>query len=111
MAESPTSSEALAALADPVRRDILAALGPEEATVSQLVERLAIAQPQVSKHLAVLRQAGLVRVRPAGRWRYYSVDGPNLQQVATWLERFSATINERMDRLEGVVAEIEEGPA
>ena len=77
--------------------------------MSRLVERLAISQPQVSKHLAVLREAGLVRVRPVGKWRWYSVDGPALEQVAKWLERFSVTVNERLDRLEDVVAEIEEG--
>lgn len=101
--------DALSALADPVRRGILAAIGSEETTVSDLVERLAISQPQVSKHLAVLRDAELVRVRPEGKWRYYSVDGPSLEQVAKWLEQFSATINQRLDRLEDVVAEIEEG--
>jgi len=102
---------ALPALSDPVRRGILAAIGPDEATVSDLVERLAISQPQVSKHLAVLREADLVRVRPEGKWRYYSVDGPALDGVAKWLERFSATINQRLDRLEDVVADIEEGRA
>lgn len=100
---------ALPALSDAVRRGILTAIGPNEVTVSDLVESLAISQPQVSKHLAVLRDADLVRVRPEGKWRYYSVDGPALQQVAAWLERFSATVNQRLDRLEDVVAEIEEG--
>jgi DNA-binding transcriptional ArsR family regulator len=68
-------------------------------------------QPQVSKHLAVLRSAELVRVRPEGKWRYYSVDGPSLQELAQWLEKFSATVNQRLDRLEDVVADIEEGSA
>lgn len=111
MASTPTPGSALVALSDPVRRDILAVLGSGEATVSQLVARLAISQPQVSKHLAVLREAGLVRVRPAGKWRWYSVDGAALEQVVRWLERFSATVNERLDRLDDVVAEIEEGRA
>lgn len=111
MAKEPAPSEALVALSDHVRRDILATLGTDEATVSQLVERLAISQPQVSKHLAALREAGLVRVRPAGKWRWYSVDGAALERVVQWLERFSATINERLDRLDDVVADIEEGRA
>ena len=102
---------ALSALSDPVCRGILAAIGSEEATVSSLVEALAVPQPQVSKRLAVLRGADLVRVRPEGKWRYYSVDGPTLEQVAKWLERFGATINQRFDRLEDVVADIEEGSA
>lgn len=102
---------ALSALSDPVCRGILAAIGPSEATVTDLVEALAIPQPQVSKRLAVLREADLVKVRPEGKWRYYSVDGPTLQQLAEWLERFSATVNQRLDRLEDVVADIEEGRA
>ena len=101
--------DALSAISDDVRRGILAAIGAEEATVSDLVDKLAISQPQVSKHLAVLREAELVRVRPEGKWRFYSVDGSSLERLAKWLERFSATINQRLDRLEDVVAEIEEG--
>ena len=101
--------DALSAISDDVRRGILAAIGPEEATISDLVDKLAISQPQVSKHLAVLREAELVRVRPEGKWRFYSVDGSSLERLAKWLERFSATINQRLDRLEDVVAEIEEG--
>ena len=107
MAKAATS-DAFAALADPVRRDLLTAIGQAEVTVTELVERLAMPQPQVSKHLGVLKEAGLVRVRPHGRWRYYSVDGGALRQVLAWLERFSATWNERLDRLDDVVAEIEE---
>lgn len=99
---------ALSALSDPVCRGILATIGSQESTVSDLVGKLAISQPQVSKRLAVLREAELVRVRPEGKWRYYSVDGPTLEQLAQWLARFSATINQRLDRLEDVVAEIEE---
>lgn len=111
MVSAANPANALSALSDPVRRGILAAIGSEEATVSDLVAALAVPQPQVSKHLAVLREAALVRVRPEGKWRYYSVDGPSLQQVAEWLVDFSATINQRLDRLEDVVADIEEGRA
>lgn len=111
MASTNSPGTALAALSDPVRRDILVALGPAEATVSELVERLAVSQPQVSKHLAALRGAGLVNVRPEGKWRYYSVNSPALERVVKWLERFSAIVNERMDRLDDAVAEIEEGRA
>ncbi len=106
-----STDDAFAALADPDRRQLLTAIGADEATVSELVKDLAISQPQVSKHLAVLRKAGLVDVRPEGKWRYYRVDGAALEQVVTWLERFSASVNERLDRLDDVVAEIEEGRA
>lgn len=100
---------ALAALADPGCRALLVALGQGERSVTHLVRELDAPQPQVSKRLAVLRSAGLVRVRPAGRWRYYRADAPALRGVANWLERFTVSVNERMDRLEDVVAEIEEG--
>ena len=109
MVSMTNPGDALSAISDEVRRGILAAIGPDEATVSDLVDKLAISQPQVSKHLAILRAAELVRVRPEGKWRYYSVDRPTLEQLTKWLERFSATINQRLDRLEDVVAEIEEG--
>lgn len=107
MAEVKVST-AFRALSDPLCRELLAAIGEGEATVSELVERLAVSQPQVSKHLGVLKEAGLVRVRPQGKWRFYSVDGRSLRQVLEWLERFTAAWNERLDRLEDVVAEIEE---
>ena len=105
---SQETGAGLSALSDPVRRELLTAIGAGEATVSELVERLGISQPQVSKHLAVLKGAGLVRVRPQGRWRFYSVDGRALGRVSEWLERFSAIWNERLDRLDDLVAEIEE---
>lgn len=101
-------SDAFKALSDPVCRELLAAIGEGEATVSELVERTAMSQPQVSKHLGVLKEAGLVRVRPQGKWRYYSVDGRAFRQVLEWLERFAAAWNERLDRLEDVVAALEE---
>ncbi len=99
---------AFAALSDPVCRDLLTAIGEGEATVSELVDRLAMSQPQVSKHLGVLKEAGLVRVRPQGRWRFYSVEGRALRQVLEWLERFTAAWNDRLDRLDDVVAGLEE---
>jgi DNA-binding transcriptional ArsR family regulator len=82
-------------------------LGREEATVNALVERLGMTQPQVSKHLGVLRAAGLVTVRPEGRRRYYRVNGPALKPVHEWVGAFSATWNERLDRLDDVVREPE----
>lgn len=108
MARTPTTNDVFAALSDPVRRDLIAAIGDDEATVSELVERLDIAQPQVSKHLAVLRESGLVRVRPEGKWRFYSVNGPALGPVIDWAQKFLGAVNERYDRLDDLVTELKE---
>ncbi len=108
MARTPTTNDVFAALSDPVRRDLIAAIGDGEATVSELVERLDIAQPQVSKHLAVLRESGLVRVRPEGKWRFYSVNGPALGPVIDWAQKFLGAVNERYDRLDDLVTELKE---
>ncbi|SRR5690606_11080928 len=108
MARTPTTNDVFAALSDPVRRDLIAAIGDDEATVSELVERLDIAQPQVSKHLAVLRESGLVRVRPEGKWRFYSVNGPALGPVIDWAQKFIGAVNERYDRLDDLVTELKE---
>ena len=75
MAPTPTTTDAFNAVADGSRRQLLDALGTGEATVGELVDRLGLTQPQVSKHLAVLRAVGLVSVRVDGRQRWYRVNG------------------------------------
>ena len=79
MARTPTTTDAFNAVAEASRRDLLDALGAGEATVGELVDRLGLSQPQVSKHLGVLRAVGLVLVRVDGRHRWYRVNGPALQ--------------------------------
>lgn len=111
MARTPTTNDVFSALSDPARRELIAAIGEDEATVSELVERLGMAQPQVSKHLAVLRESGLVRVRPEGKWRYYSVNGPALGPVIDWAQRFIGVVNERYDRLDDLVTQLKEEEA
>ncbi len=111
MARTPTTNDVFTALSDPTRRDLIAAIGEGEATVSELVELLDMAQPQVSKHLAVLRESGLVRVRPEGKWRFYSVNGPALGPVIDWANRFIGAVNERYDRLDDLVADLSEEEA
>ncbi len=78
-----------------------------EATVSELVDRLGMSQPQVSKHLAVLRTVGLVSVRADGRHRWYRVNGPALQPLFEWVRTFESTWNARMDRLDDVLVELQ----
>jgi DNA-binding transcriptional ArsR family regulator len=96
MAPTPTTTDAFNAVADVSRRQLLDALGTGEATVGELVDRLGLTQPQVSKHLAVLRAVGLVSVRADGRHRWYRVNGPALQPIHDWVRTFERTWNTRL---------------
>ena len=107
MARTPTTADAFSALAEGHRRDLMAALGDGEATVGELVERVGLSQPQVSKHLGVLRAVGLVDVRAEGRRRVYRVNGPALKPVHEWVRAFERTWNARLDRLDDVLAELQ----
>ena len=106
MARTPTTADVFNAVAEASRRDLLDALGDGEATVSELVDRLGLSQPQVSKHLGVLRAVGLVSVRVDGRHRWYRVNGPALKPVHDWVLTFERTWNTRLDRLDDLVAEL-----
>lgn len=107
MARAATTADAFNAVADAGRRALLDALGTGEATVGELVEALGMSQPQVSKHLAVLRAVRLVVVRADGRRRWYRVNGPALRPVHQWVRRFERTWQERFDRLDDVLAELQ----
>jgi DNA-binding transcriptional ArsR family regulator len=107
MARTPTTSDAFNAVAEESRRALLDALGPGESTVGELVDRTGLSQPQVSKHLAVLREVDLVRVRKDGRRRWYRVNGPALKPIHDWVDAFAATWNARLDRLDDVLADLQ----
>ncbi len=107
MARTPTTTDAFNAVAESSRRGLLDALGTEEASVGDLVDRLGMSQPQVSKHLAVLRAVGLVSVRVDGRRRWYRVNGPALRPVYEWAASFESTWNNRLDRLDDVLVELQ----
>jgi DNA-binding transcriptional ArsR family regulator len=81
-------------------------LGVGEATVGELVDRLGLSQPQVSKHLGVLRAVGLVLVRVDGRHRWYRVNGPALKPIHDWVRTFERTWNTRLDRLDDLLVEL-----
>ena len=98
---------AYAALADPSRRQILDLLRGSERSVGDLVARLHLSQPGVSKHLKVLREAGLVEVRPEGRRRWYALRAQPLAEVDRWLEPYRAYWAGRLDALE---RHLEENP-
>jgi DNA-binding transcriptional ArsR family regulator len=107
MAPTPTTTDAFNAVADASRRALLDALGPGEATVGELVDRLGLSQPQVSKHLGVLRAVGLVVVRADGKRRWYRVNGPALKPIHDWVRGYERTWNERLDRLDDLLAELQ----
>jgi DNA-binding transcriptional ArsR family regulator len=99
---------AYAALAEPHRRLILDVLREGERPVGDLVARLDLSQPGVSKHLRVLREAGLVAVRAHGRRRLYALSPEPLAEVDAWLAPYRAFWSERLDALE---RHLEENPA
>lgn len=86
-----TLTALFSALADPTRRAILATLAERERPVHELAQRFAISRPAVSKHLAVLRKAGLVNEARSGRENLYTLEAERLKAVRDWLERFWRT--------------------
>ncbi len=92
--------KAAAALADPTRRRILELLAVDELDAGDIASRFAISRPGVSRHLRVLRESGLVRVRPDGQRRLYSLDPRPLVELDAWLERYRGFWTNRLDALE-----------
>ena len=107
MARTPTTTDAFNAVAESSRRQLLDAIGIGEATVGELVDRVGLSQPQVSKHLAVLRAVGLVLVRVDGRHRWYRINGPALEPIHDWVRTFERTWNTRLDQLDDLLAELQ----
>jgi DNA-binding transcriptional ArsR family regulator len=99
--------ETLAALAEPNRFRIVEALRAGPRGVNELSERLRLNQPQVSKHLRVLKDAGLVDVRAFAQQRLYGLRGEPLRQLHAWLERYRRVWEERFEALDELVAELE----
>ena len=108
MARAATTTDAFNAVAEPRRRQILDLLAGGERSVGDLVERLGLSQPLVSKHLRVLREVGLVHVRDAGRQRLYRLDAGPLRSIADWLAPYERAISDRFDRLDDVIQELKE---
>jgi DNA-binding transcriptional ArsR family regulator len=96
-----------AALADPTRRAILERLASGEATVGELAEPFEISQPAVSKHLRVLREAGLISQRRSAQRRPCRLEPERLEEVAAWVEEYRRMWEERLDRLDGYLREIQ----
>lgn len=106
MARTATTTDAFNAIAEPRRREILDVLAGGEHAVNDLVDRLGLAQPQVSKHLRVLREVGLVDVREAGRHRVYRLNGHRLKPVYDWVRKYEAAWEERFAALDELLDEL-----
>ena len=106
MARAATTADAFNAVAEPRRREILDLLAGGERAVNDLVERLGVAQPQVSKHLRVLREVGLVVVRDHGRQRLYRLNGVPLKPIHDWVKNYERTWNDRFDALDELLDEL-----
>jgi DNA-binding transcriptional ArsR family regulator len=111
MARAATTTDAFNAVAEPRRREILDALANGERPVNDLVRLLGLAQPQVSKHLRVLREVGAVEVRDHGRQRLYRLNGRALKPIHDWVKPYEEAWSERFDALDDVLDELrtEEG--
>ena len=108
MPRTATTADAFNAIAEGSRRDLLDAMGDGEATVNDLVGRLGMSQPQVSKHLGVLREVGIVRVRIDGRHHWYRIYGPALRPIHAWVRQYEASWNQRLDQLDDLVTDLQE---
>jgi DNA-binding transcriptional ArsR family regulator len=108
MARAATTADAFNAVAEPRRRQILDVLAGGERPVNDLVRLLGMAQPQVSKHLRVLREVGVVDVRSDGRRRLYRLNGHALKPIHDWVRGYERTWSERFDQLDVVLKELKE---
>lgn len=106
MARAATTTDAWNAVAEPRRRELLGVLAGGERPVGELVDALGIAQPQVSKHLRVLREVGAVQVREAGRQRLYSIDATALKPIHDWVKDFERLWSERFAALDDVLVDL-----
>ena len=109
MARAATTADAFNAVAEPRRRRILEVLADGERPVNDLVTQLGLAQPQVSKHLRVLREVGLVDVREEGRRRMYRLNGRPLKPIHDWVRNFERAWEERFETLDELLEELKEG--
>ena len=103
MARAATTTDAFNAVAEPRRREILDQLADGERSVNELVGLLGLAQPQVSKHLRVLREVGVVGVREDGRQRLYSVNAWVLKPIHDWVSGYERMWSERFTALDAVL--------
>lgn len=107
MARASTTSDVFNAIAEPQRREILNLLRGGERSVNDIVTALGLTQPQVSKHLRVLREVGLVNVRGEGQQRWYRLNADRLRPIHDWVKSYEQFWNETFDRLENYLRELQ----
>jgi len=108
MARAATTADAFNAIAEPRRRQILDVLADGERPVNDLVRRLGLGQPQVSKHLRVLREVGAVDVRSQGRERLYRLNGRALKPIHDWVKDYEQTWSDRFELMDGVLEDLKQ---
>jgi DNA-binding transcriptional ArsR family regulator len=108
VARSSTTSDVFNAIAEAHRREILDVLITGEKAVGAIVNDLSMSQPQVSKHLRVLSEVGLVRCRAQGRRRLYRLEPAHLRPLHEWLAKYEGELHDRMDRLDGYLKELQQ---
>src|SRR5262252_3551531 len=108
VARSSTTSDVFNAIAEVRRREILDALMAGEKAVGAIVDDLSMSQPQVSKHLRVLSEVGLVRCRAEGRRRLYSLEPARLRPLHEWLAKYEQVWNDRLDRVDDYLKELQQ---
>jgi DNA-binding transcriptional ArsR family regulator len=106
MARAATTADAFNAMAEPRRRQIVDLLADGERSVNELVRALEVAQPQVSKHLRVLREVGVVAVREDGRRRLYRLNGHALKPIHDWVKSYEQSWTERFEQLDDVLEQL-----
>lgn len=109
MARAATTSDTFNAIAEPQRRELLELLKQGERPVSELAHELEMSQPSASKHLRVLREVRLVRVRDVGKQRLYGLDARGLRPVHAWVGGFADFWNESFERLDAYAQELKRG--
>jgi DNA-binding transcriptional ArsR family regulator len=108
MARAATTADAFNAIAEPRRRQILDVLAEGERPVNDLVRRLGLGQPQVSKHLRVLREVGAVDVRSQGRERLYRLNGRALKPIHDWVKDYEQTWSDRFELMDEVLEDLKQ---
>jgi DNA-binding transcriptional ArsR family regulator len=106
MARAATTTDAFNAVAEPQRRRILDLLANCERSVTELVDGLRLSQPQVSKHLRVLREVDAVHVRDDGRRRLYRLNGPALKPIHDWVQAYQRTWEQRFEAMDAVLEQL-----
>ena len=107
VARASTTSDIFNAIAEAHRREIMDALMAGEKAVGALVNDLSMPQPQVSKHLRVLSEVGLVRCRAEGRHRMYSLEPVRLRPLQDWVAKYEQAMNDRLDRMDDYLQELQ----